>query len=121
MTGGTLLAVGSIFMGGSQAPDASSTQCSVSFDFASNKQANTYIHLRYSNGTQIFTFKVSKLYRSVVFCSPELKVGLSYSLYTGGSSTGPSTDGMYSGTYNPGTLAKSFSISSIVTKFTGVP
>jgi hypothetical protein len=119
MNGGFILAVGS--RGMAQQPSSTSSQCSVMLNYASTKSANTLIHLRYSNGTQLFTFRTSKLFQSVVICSPELKMGLSYAFYTGGSATGTIKDGMYqTGTYTLGTLTKSFTISSITTSYSNL-
>jgi hypothetical protein len=52
----------------------------------------------------------------MVFSSPKLANGSSYSIYSGGSSTGTSTNGLYSGgAYSGGTLKKTFSVSGKVT------
>jgi hypothetical protein len=67
-------------------------------------------------GSDIFTFAPSKTYRSAVFSYSTLLSGSSYDLYTGGSSTGAVTDGLYEGgTYTPGTKGATFTISGIVT------
>ncbi|MBN1245698.1 carbohydrate-binding domain-containing protein [Candidatus Bathyarchaeota archaeon] len=119
MTGGFLLAVGSsgTQIAPPQGPDASSTQYSVMVTFTSKKPAGTIIHLKTnSSGTEIFTFKPIKEYKTMVFCSPVLTT-TTYDVYTGGSSTGSITDGLYTGgTYTAGTKTTSFTISSIVTK-----
>ena len=117
MTGGIVIAVGSAGM--AVGPNSSSTQYSIMFTFNTTKAADTIVHLRTSNGTEVFTFKPIKQYRSVVFCSPTLTTG-AYEVYTGGSSTGTLTDGLYTGgTYSAGTKYKSFTISSIVTRVGG--
>jgi hypothetical protein len=77
--------------------------------------------MRTSSGTELFTFKPAKTYRSFVFCSPALTTG-AYEVYVGGSSTGTATDGLYSGgTYTPGTRLFNFTITSIVTKIPKQP
>jgi hypothetical protein len=99
-----------------QAPSASSTQYSVLYHFASQQAAGTPVHIETQDGEGILTFVPTKVYQSVVLCSPELKNGTTYLVYTGGSSTGTVTDGLYSGgTYTAGTQITSFTISSMVT------
>lgn len=114
VTGGLLVAAGSAGM--AQAPSASSTQYSVLYHFASQQAAGTPVHIETQDGEGILTFVPTKVYQSVVLCSPELKNGTTYLVYTGGSSTGTVTDGLYSGgTYTAGTQITSFTISSMVT------
>ena len=117
MTGGFVLAVGSAGM--AIGPNSSSTQYSIMLTFNTTKAVDTIVHLRTSSGTEVFTFKPIKQYRSVVFCSSALTTG-AYEVYTGGSSTGTLIDGLYSGgAYTPGTRAFPFTITSIVTKVGG--
>lgn len=114
MTGGFLAALGSSGM--AQAPDTSSTQYSVMLNLTSAQSANTMVHIENKDGEDILTFIPTKTYQSVVLCSPALKNGSTYIVYSGGSSTGKVTDGLYSGgTYTAGTQNTSFTISSMVT------
>jgi hypothetical protein len=114
VTGGFLVAVGSSGM--AQAPSASSTQYSVMHTFPSPQAAGTIVHLETEDGEGILTFVPTKAYQSVVLSSPKLNNGLTYVVYSGGSSTGTITDGLYSGgTYTAGAQVTSFTISSIVT------
>ncbi len=114
VTGGYLLAAGSSGM--AQAPGTSSTQYSVMITFSSTLQAGTLVHIEDADGNDILTFALSKQTQSVVLCSAELKNGETYTVYTGGSSTGTLKDGLYSGgAYSGGTQYTSFTISSIVT------
>lgn len=114
MTGGILVAAGSSGM--AQAPGTSSTQYSVMVNLTSSQPAATMFHIKSSGGEEILTFVPAKLFQSVVFSSPALKNGESYNVYTGGSSTGTTTDGLYSnGTYTPGAETSSFTISGMVT------
>jgi hypothetical protein len=114
LTGGFIVAVGSAGM--AQAPSASSTQYSVMHTFPSVQAAGTMIHIEAENGEEILTFVPTKAYQSVVLSSPKLKNGTTYLVYSGGSSTGTVTDGLYSGgTYTAGTQVSSFTISSMVT------
>lgn len=113
ITGGFLIAVGSSGM--SQAPSSSSTQYSVSAKY-STQQAGQMIHLQKNDGSSIFSFIPEKSYQSIVFSSPELVKGETYSIYLGGSSTGTSIGGLYmDGTYTAGTKKSSFTISNSIT------
>jgi hypothetical protein len=114
VTGGTLVAAGSSGM--AQAPDTSSTQYSVMMTYASAQPAGTMVHVETNNSEDILTFVPTKTYQSVVFCMPDLASGEEYNVYSGGSSTGTVTDGLYSGgVYTPGTQVATFTISGIVT------
>ncbi|MGI6395481.1 MAG: carbohydrate-binding domain-containing protein [bacterium] len=114
ITGGVLIAAGSSGM--AVGPDTVSTQNSVLYNFSSIK-ANTLFHVRNSSGEKIFTFEPMKQYSSVVFSMPELTMGQSYEVYSGGSDTGANTDGYYEGgAYSPGTKLTTFTISGVSTK-----
>lgn len=94
----------------------SSTQNSVRVIYASTQAAGTMIHIESDAGDDVLTFVPTKAYQSVVFCSPDLEQGSTYTVYSGGSSTGTATDGLYSGgTYSGGTGVATFTISSVVT------
>jgi hypothetical protein len=109
MTGGFLVAVGSAGM--AQAPSASSTQDSAALRYSSLQPAGTMIHIQTEDGEGVLTFVPTKAYQAVVLCSPQLKKGVTYIVYSGGSSTGTVTDGLYSGgTYTPGTELGSFAL-----------
>jgi len=74
------------------------------------------VHIETEDGEEILTFVPTKEYQSVLLSSPELQNGSTYVVYSGGSSTGTVTDGLYSGgTYTAGTQVTSFTISSMVT------
>ena len=114
ITGGFLVAVGSSGM--AEAPSASSTQYSVMLNLSPSLSAGTMVHIGTEDGEEILTFVPTKAYQSVVLSSPELKNGSTYVVYSGGSSTGTVTDGLYSGgTYTAGTQITSFATSSFVT------
>lgn len=113
-SGGILVAAGSSGM--AQAPSDDSSQFSVSMTFSQTQQAGTLVHLEDSEGNTILTFAPSKDYQTVVISSPDLKENGSYTLYSGGSSTGSETDGLYNGgEYSGGTEIVSFEITSNVT------
>lgn len=114
ITGGRLIAAGSSGM--AMAPDTSSTQYSVMVTYPSTQQAGTMAHVQTKHGEDILTFVPAKSFQSVVFSLPELAPGTDYIVYSGGSSTGTATDGLYSGgTYTPGTQVTNFTISTMVT------
>ncbi len=114
VTGGLLVAAGSSGM--AQAPGTASTQHSGVVTYASAQQAGTMVHIETESGEDVLTFVPTKAYQSVVLCSPELSEGSTYSVYSGGNSTGTATDGLYSGgTYTPGTQVTEFTVSGIVT------
>ncbi|MGF3521736.1 MAG: carbohydrate-binding domain-containing protein, partial [Candidatus Bathyarchaeia archaeon] len=116
ITGGTIVAVGSSGM--AQGPTAASTQYSVLINLNSARTPRL-ISLQKASGEVLFTFMPTKTFQSIVFSSPQLAPG-SYSLYLGGSSTGTAKDGLYTGgTYTPGTIYTSFTISSVVTRIGG--
>ncbi|MBP7053622.1 MAG: carbohydrate-binding domain-containing protein [Phycisphaerae bacterium] len=114
MTGGFLVAAGSSGM--AQAPSTTSTQYSILLTFQSTQAANTLVHIQDSQSQDILTFAPSKQYSSVAFSSDGLIRGSSYTVYSGGSSTGTVSDGLYQGgTYTPGAKCATFTVSSMVT------
>ena len=115
ITGGTLVAVGSLGM--AQAPSGISTQYSVHIKLNVTRTPRL-IHLNTTSG-EVFTFMPTKTFQSIVYSSPQLAPG-PHTLYLGGSSTGTPTDGLYEGgTYTPGNLYTNFTISGIVTTIGG--
>lgn len=112
--GGVLITAGSSGM--AQAPSDNSSQYSVNMTFSQTQQAGTLVHLEDSDGNEVLTFAPSKDYQSVLISSPDLKEGGSYTLYSGGSSTGSEMNGLYTdGEYSGGTEVVSFTLSSNVT------
>jgi hypothetical protein len=52
----------------------------------------------------------------LVISSPDIKSGSSCTIYTGGTTTGTAGNGLYTdGTYTPGTLRKTFTVTGKVT------
>ena len=118
MTGGFILGVGSSGMAMTAGP--TSTQYALLLNLRNTRSAGTIIHIQNAAGTDILTFQASKTFQSIALCAPSLTKG-SYSLYLGGSSTGTLKDGVYqNGVYSGGTLIRTFTISTIVTKLTNV-
>jgi hypothetical protein len=114
ISGGFLVAVGSAGM--AQAHSTNSTQYSVMQILNNMQAAGTMVHIESVTGEDILTFLPTKEYQSVLVSSPELENGESYVVYTGGSSSSTSIDGLYTdGNYSSGTQVASFTITSIVT------
>lgn len=114
ISGGTIVAAGSSGM--AQVPGSSSSQYSVLINYSTANPASTLFHLQDAAGGGIITFRPEINYQSVALSSPDLVKGSSYSIYTGGNSTGIESGGLYmDGEYSPGNLYTSFTISSITT------
>jgi hypothetical protein len=114
ISGGLLVAAGSSGM--AEAPSDSSKQYSVAINFSSTQQAGKLVSLKDSKGNTIAIFKPNKSYQTVVISSPELKKGTAYTVYSGGSSAGNVSDGLYTGgVYQDGTKIVDFTISKITT------
>lgn len=103
-----------------QQPGSTSTQSSVLITFSTTYASGNLVRIQTSSGEDIVTFKPSKKYQSLVFSGASLKHGSTYQIYSGGSSTGSETDGLYQdGTYTGGSLVTSFTIFGITTKVAG--
>lgn len=98
-----------------EGPSNNSTQNSILAKTTTSIPANTIFHIQDSNGNDIVTFAPYRKYYSIIFSSSALTSGETYSIYTGGTSTGTEVNGLYTGgTYSGGTFKKSFTISSSV-------
>ena len=114
MSGGFLIAVGSSGM--AQAVSEESSQYSVLMTFPEIQKAGTIVHLEDNEGNSVVTFSPEKDYQSVFISSPDIAKGSSYTLLSGGTSTGKVTDGLYTnGDYHGGTKVVDFTISDPVT------
>lgn len=114
VTDGFIVAAGSAGM--AEAPSESSTQYSLMINFDSQLAAGTLFHIETQDGEELLTFAPSKIYQSMVVSSPELEKGETYVVYSGGSASGSSEDGIYTdGNYSPGTQVATFTITDKVT------
>ncbi|MGO4110481.1 carbohydrate-binding domain-containing protein [Paenibacillus sp. YAF4_2] len=114
MTGGTLVAAGSSGM--VQAASDSSTQAGILMMFPQTQQAGTLVHLEDESGKSIATFAPTKSYQAVYISTADMAKGASYTLYSGGQSTGTATNGLYAdGEYSGGTKVVSFTAESLIT------
>jgi len=114
ITGGYLISAGSSGM--AQATSEQSSQNTILMTYPEVQQAGTLVHLEDSKGNSIATLAPSKNYSSIVISSPQLKKDSSYTLYSGGKSTGTFNNGVYEdGQYEGGTKVVEFTISGSVT------
>ena len=81
--GGTLIAAGSAGM--AQAPAESSAQSGVQFTFDTKAAPGTLIRVADASGTVIASFTPVKDTASLIYSSPNITAGESYTLYTGGA------------------------------------
>lgn len=110
INGGLFIAAGSSGM--SQSPSTSSKQNFVNI-FTSSQSANTLISIKNENGKDIITFAPSKAYQSVIVSSPNLQSNTNYIVYSGGTSTEQSLDGLYTnGNSSGGSEVGSFTTST---------
>lgn len=79
--GGTVLAIGASGM--AESFESTSKQCSFMKNFSSSFKAGTVISVIDESGTVIFMHTSTKSFNSVVFSSPELKIGKTYTLKVG--------------------------------------
>lgn len=112
ITGGTLIG-----FGGSTSTPTSSVSSQYSLVYGGSSYS--LVNISSSTGDNILTFKLPKTFNSttMLFSSPSLLANTTYNIYTGGSTSGGSeSNGLYSGTtYSAGTLASTFTTTSIVT------
>jgi hypothetical protein len=92
---------------------SSSTQPNMYISSNSQISSSTFLNIKI-NSTDVITFKPKYGAYKFLISTPEMSKGASYSIYTGGSySTITNIGGYYSGgTYTPGTLKKSGTLST---------
>lgn len=114
INGGVLAAVGSSGMAMAASPISS--QYSVLHYLQRVHPGGTLLHVETQDGEQVLTFQPSKDFQTLLFSTPELQNGVTYSVMTGGSASGVDENGLFSsGSYTPGVLDASFTITSMVT------
>lgn len=91
LSGGTLIATGSAGM--AMTPSIESTQSSL-FTTNLSYESGTLLQITDSNQEVIFTFELSKNSQSLIFSSPDLTEGESYSLYADGEVDGSTAYGV---------------------------
>jgi hypothetical protein len=128
MNGGILLASGPNSGNMIEGPATSSSQNCLEINVSSSGQstpgnpgssssttfaASSLINIQDSNGAEVATYKFVRSSYYFIFSSSSLVAGSTYSIYTGGTTTGTSYGGYYvGGSYTGGTLKKSFTVSS---------
>lgn len=109
VTGGLLIGVGTKDM----PVYPKGNQVSGYYTFSNTQSAGTLLNLQDANGNSIFTFAPEKNYQMIIFSSPDLQLGSTYSLYSGGTCSSAPADGLYTdGTYSGGTKIASFTPSN---------
>ena len=112
ISGGLLIASGSNAM--LQTPSSSSSQNTIVV--SSNTSSHTLINIQDSTGTDLITYAPSKSSQVIMISSPEFKTGETYTISTGGTSTGTEIDGLYKGrSYSGGSNVATLTISSSIT------
>ncbi|ALS00688.1 hypothetical protein ATZ33_04665 [Enterococcus silesiacus] len=112
--GGVFVASGSSGMAMS-ASDASS-QAALSLYFDDIQKAGTLVNLKNATGETIISFAPEKDFSHIAISSPDLKVGETVTLSTGGKDTGVAKNGLYSnGSYSTGTELAKISINDVLT------
>ena len=102
LNSGVIIATGSPMMG---AVAANSTQESIVVNYGSVQSAGTLIVVRDDNGNDLLAFAPANDYRQLIFSSPELSQGVTYTVYAGGTPTGEAVDGHYAdGATDPGAV-----------------
>jgi len=116
ISGGLLVLTGPNSGNMIEATSTSSAQYSVKATSSSSLTTSNLFHVQDESGDDIVTFKPVRNAYYIVFSSPSLKSGATYSIYVGGATTGTEFHGLFKdGTYSGGTLKKSFTISGKVT------
>lgn len=117
ISGGTLVAVGSSAM--AQGISTSSSQNAIMMTYSTTQPAGTMLHLEDSKGNNILSFSPTKSYSSVVMSTPQIEQNQSYKLYTGGSVSGNTQDGIsVDETYTGGNLVVEFETGDVQTYLT---
>lgn len=110
ITGGTLVASG----GSNTTPtESTSTQCSLMIGAT---EARSVIHIEGEDG-EVLTFAADQSFQNILYSSPKLVQGETYTIYTGGSiSGGENYHGLYTGaTYAGGEKGDAVTLKALVT------
>lgn len=114
MDGGIFVASGSSGM--AMSASEGSTQAALSLYFTTTQKAGELISLKNSEGKTILTYKATKDFNHIAISSPELTVGDTLTLFSGGEDSGTEKNGLYTGgSYSNGTELGQISLSSTLT------
>lgn len=99
-----------------ESPSDSSAQNSVSATFDNTYSGGTLVTLSDDSGNEIISFSPQKSFDNIVISSPDIQNGVTYTLYTDGSSSSEEQYGLYvnGGYNNDGTESGSFTVESVV-------
>ena len=114
VNGGFLVAAGSNGM--MEYPAGTSTQNVIAITLPQTQQAGSIIRIVDEKGADLLTFAPSKMYATVIFSSPDIKSGSTYTAYTGGEYSGGETSNglMANGSYEGGSSAGEVTVSQII-------
>lgn len=114
MDGGTFVASGSSGMAMSSSDGSS--QAALSLYFTTTQKAGTLLHLKNTDGETILTYKAAKDFTHVTISSPNLVVGETITVTSGGEDSGTEKNGLYTGgTYTDGTDLGQIDLTSLQT------
>lgn len=113
INGGIMVATGSLGM--ATTFGESSTQASFIQGYTSTQSAGTLLTLLNEYGETMVSFEAAKDYQSVVISTPELEVGDTYRLFSGGTVDSLDEDGLSFGTYTAGEQVTDIYLSGTVT------
>lgn len=115
VTGGTLAIAGSSGM--AQSPGEASAQNSLTVIFSSVQGAGTPVSLTDDSGNVLVALTPEKAYQSVVFSSPVLEQGKTYSVNTGGTFSEAAVNGvLIKGTVTGSTVLTQVTLEKTVTR-----
>ncbi|MBO0462227.1 carbohydrate-binding domain-containing protein [Enterococcus sp. DIV1298c] len=92
LTGGTFVAAGSNGM--AQTVSDSSTQATVAISYDTVQQADTLMSITSEAGEAVLAYQPSKNYQTIVVSSPQLAVGETYTIASGGSTQTEAENGL---------------------------
>lgn len=112
ISGGVVIAAGSVGM--AESFDTSSTQYSISYTCTDTVSAGSSVALTDDSGNVIASFTPDKTYQNIIFSSPAIANGATYTVTTGGTVSGADKNGYASsGTVSGGTTQGTIAVSSI--------
>lgn len=112
MDGGTFVASGSSGM--AMSTSEGSTQAAISLYFTTTQKAGTLLNLKNAAGETILTYKASKEFTHITISSPNLVVGETLTLSTGGEDSGSEKNGLFTGgSYAKGTEVGQLAVNSL--------
>lgn len=112
--GGVFAASGSSGM--AMSASETSSQAALSLYFNDTQKSGTLVNLKNATGDSILSFAPEKDFSHIAISSPDLKVGETITLSTGGKDSGTMKDGLYSNSsYSNGTELAKISINDILT------